>query len=332
MAGNEKTFEQGVAVGMLLSKGADQGPKTYDLKDQLFKYILENGKIIGTCKYGDCCVKIYAGVLHFSDPNCSLFWKLESGIRSAGMKVNGPIGGTSAYGFGKVAVFPEITLDEGILGYKSSIFFSENDEPLFGDVYCNYVQAYARGATLYADDGSGDSPMIAVGWYPAFLCTGLEEIMNNLEYAGDFEWYVYVDIKTYAGGQEEAQCTNKYRDSSGNNVSNNIPINMTYKRQYIDFAWQKKTVIDSEGNEFITDDLSKPPILTKGSISESNLSIGDGYFNVMPTPMMTADNITSTDIRNAVVKAFDGVYRNAEGPGGDRMTGAVSAKIFKIQE
>lgn len=328
MAGNEKTFEQGVAVGMLLGKGADQGPKTYDLKDQLFKYILENGKIIGTCKYGECCVKIYAGVIHFSDPNCSLFWKLNSGIRSAGLHVRGNIGGTSEYNFGKVSVLPEITLDEGVIGYKANIFFSENDEPLFGSVEHAYNYAYARGADLINDDGE----KIAIGWWPSFLCTGLEETMNNLEYAGDFEYYVYVDIKKYVGGKEEAQCTMKYRDSSGNNSSGSFSISMKYKRQYIDMAWQKKTVIDSEGNEFITDDLSKPPILTKGSISESNLYIGDGYFNPMPTPMMTADNITSTDIRNAVAKAFDGIYRNAEGPGGDRMTGAVAAKIFNIQE
>ena len=332
MAGNEKTFEQGVAVGMLLGKGADQGPKTYDLKDQLFKYILENGKIIGTCKYGNCCVKIYAGVLHFSDPNCSLFWKLDSGIRSADMKVVGYIGGTSADNFGTVTVFPEITLDEGILGYKSSIFFSENDEPLFGNVGYAYDRAYARGANLYADDGSGNGKMIAAGWWPSYLCTGLEETMNNLEYAGDFECYVYVDIKTYAGGQEEAQCTTKYRDSSGNNVSNSIPINMKYERQYINMAWQQKPAIDAEGNATTVDDLSKPPILTKGSISESSLYIGNGYFSPMPVPMMTADNITSTDIKNAVAKAFDGIYRNAEGPGGDRMTGAVAAKIFNIQE
>ena len=79
MTNNEKTFEQGVAVGMLLSKGVDQGSKTYNLKDQLFKYILENGKIIGTCKVGNNCIKEYIGLVHYSDPNAKLFWTLDYG-------------------------------------------------------------------------------------------------------------------------------------------------------------------------------------------------------------------------------------------------------------
>ena len=134
MASNEKTFEQGVAVGMLLSKGVDKGPNTYNLKDQLFKYILENGKIVGTCKVGNNRVKLYIGLLHYSDPNVKLFWPLSNGANMRGENVGmhskidytregdivdstdpttPPFIRNTAFG---------IMTDEGVINYYSNIF------------------------------------------------------------------------------------------------------------------------------------------------------------------------------------------------------------------
>ena len=140
MSNNEKTFEQGVAVGMLLSKGIGQGPNTYNLKDQLFKYILENGKIIGTCKVGNNRVKLYIGLVHYSDPNAKLFWTLYNGanMRGQSIEMNSIINYTRE---GDIvnSVDPTtppfirnialgLMTDEGVMDYYSNIFFSEDDE------------------------------------------------------------------------------------------------------------------------------------------------------------------------------------------------------------
>lgn len=326
MVDSEKTFEQGVVVGMLLNKA---GSKTYNLKDQLFKYILENGKIIATCKFGNNLVKVYVGVIHYSDPNYSLFWKLNSRFRDGTLYANGYIGENSLYKFGSLAIFPEIAIKEGIIMYRSHIFFSENDEPLFGDVkcVCNYSSASFHGS--YTDSGE----MLGMWYWPSYLYIDLEESINNIDYFGDFECYAYVDIKTYSNGVEEAVKSFKYRDNSGEDYKNSSGrIYATYKKCHIDYKWHTKTVIDDDGNSLTKEDYSKPPILTKGSIESFNLSPDYLSFYIFPTPMMTADNITESDITKALTSAYDVMFKNAEGPGGDRMTGAKSGILLKIEE
>ena len=210
MASNEKTFEQGVAVGMLLSKGVGQGQNTYNLKDQLFKYILENGKIIGTCKVGNSCVKEYIGLVHYSDPNAKLFWNLNNSLRSTDMNtidysrerslvnIDDP---TNPIPFIR-SIAPYIMIGEGLINYTTNIFFSEDDEPLFGSVSFGWYNAGFTSEYITNSPNTNASGVKAVVCWPNYFYSGLEEAIESVEYTGDIESYIYADTYTSSGRQE----------------------------------------------------------------------------------------------------------------------------------
>lgn len=332
MAGNEKTFEQGVAVGMLLSKGSDQGPKTYDLKDQLFKYILENGKIIGTCKFGNSCVKAYIGIVHYSNSNAKLFWKLNSGIRSVNSNMTTY---EREYNDDKTkpmpsvfSVAPWIMTSEGVIAYVTNIFFSEDDEPLFGSIEWSYNDTGLNSVYIY-NTPTGNSGTKAVACWPSYIYSGLEEAIESVEYMGDIEHYIYAD--TYESyGNTKLRVAQKYRDSSGTDTSGSGSFNIVCKRSSTSFTWQKTTVQDEDGSTITVDDMSKPPVVKKNDPSDYTFSMRL-YYNVMPNPTMTADNVTDKDIAKAVANAYDIAWKNAEGPAADYLLGAELGSLLTPQ-
>ena len=333
MAGNEKTFEQGVAVGMLLSKGVDQGPKTYDLKDQLFKYILENGKIIGTCKFGNTYIKAYIGIVHYSDPNAKLFWKLDKGIRSTRMNnleysrenIEDP---TKPYPV-VLSVSPWIMMSEGIIAYYTNIFFSEDDEPLFGSINWFYNDTGLNHVNIY-NTPDGNSGTKAVACFPSYIYSGLKEAIESVEYIGDIECYIYAD--TYESyGKTKIRTTYKYRNSNGEDLSTSSSnINIVCKRSSTKWTWQKTTRQTSDGSTVTIDDMSKPPVVTKNDPSDYNISMS-AYYSIMPAPMMTADNVTDKDIAEAVYKAYDGFFKSTEGPAAKYILGAELSHLLTPQ-
>ena len=96
------------------------------------------------------------------------------------------------------------------------------------------------------------------------------------------------------------------------------------------WTWQKTTGQTSDGSTVTIDDMSKPPVVTKNDPSDYNISIGL-YYNIMPTPMMTADNVTDKDIAEAVAKAYDGFWKNAEGPAAKYLLGAEVSSLLTPQ-
>lgn len=331
MAGNEKTFEQGVAVGMLLNKGVDQGPKTYELKDQLFKYILENGKIIGTCKFGNTYIKAYIGIVHYSDPNAKLFWKLNSGIRSTSMNnltySREFIEDHTKPSPGVLSVSPWIMTSEGVIAYFTNIFFSEDDEPLFGSIEWSYRDTGLNTLCLN-NKPTSNSGIKAVVCFPSYIYSGLEEAIASVEYIGDIECYLYVD--TYESyGNTQLRTTYKYRNSKGEDISSGSSFNIVCKRSSTKWTWQK-TTIQEDGSTVTVDDISKPPVVTKNDPVDYTINMRL-YYNIMPTPTMTADNVTDKDIAEAVAKAYDGFWKNAEGPAAKYLLGAELSRLLTPQ-
>ena len=333
MAGNEKTFEQGVAVGMLLSKGSDQGPKTYDLKDQLFKYILENGKIIGTCKFGNSCIKAYIGIVHYSDPNAKLFWKLTTGIRSSSINIQSY---TKEYDDDPndpkaqvLSIAPLLMTSEGIIAYVTNIFFSEDDKPLFGSIEWSYNDTNINSVYIY-NTPDGNSGSKAIACWPSYIYSGLEEAIESVEYTGDIEHYIYADT-VVSGGRTRLRVTDKYKDSSGAETNGyGKDFNIVCKRSSTNWIWHKTTGQNSDGETVIIDDMSKPPVITKNNPSDYNIRMRL-YYNVMPNPMMTADNLTDKDIAKAVANAYDSAYKNAEGPAASKLLRAEVSHLLTPQ-
>ena len=334
MTNNEKTFEQGVAVGMLLSKGVDQGSKTYNLKDQLFKYILENGKIIGTCKVGNNCLKEYIGLVHYSDPNAKLFWNLNRSLRTTEINM-------SRYSREKdltmiddpipfvQSIAPYIMNGEGVIHYTTNIFFSEDDEPLFGSVsfdwnYSNFGYAYIYNSPLTMEYGAK-----AVVCWPSRFYSGLEEAIESVEYTGDIESYMYADTITISG-KTRVRVTTKYKDSSGADVSGDGFLNVVYKKSSTSMTWRKTTVQLSDGSIVTIDDTTKPPIVTKMDPEDDTVRI-HYYYEIFPNPMMVADNVTDKDIANAVANAYDVLYKNAEGPAANKLLGVELSTLLTPQ-
>ena len=340
MASNEKTFEQGVAVGMLLSKGIGQGQNTYDLKDQLFKYILENGKIIGTCKVGNNRVKLYIGLVHYSDPNAKLFWTLQNGndIRGDSLRLNeidysreGDIVDSTDPTTPPFVrnIAPIIMSDEGVIGYYANIFFSEDDEPLFGYVviyytYAGYCSEYITNSPNTTSAGIKD----IVCW-PEYFYSGLEEAIDAVEYTGDIESYIYTE--TYkSGGKTKLRITTKYRDSSGADVSGSGRLNIVFKRCTTSTKWRQTTGQLSDGTTVMIDDTTKLPIVTKNDPYDYSLTMYY-YYNIFPAPIMVADNVTDKDIANVVANAYDVLYKNAEGPAANKLLGVELRSLLKPQ-
>lgn len=340
MTSNEKTFEQGVAVGMLLSKGIGQGPNTYNLKDQLFKYILENGKIIGTCKVGNNCVKLYIGLVHYSDPNAKLFWTLQNGnnIRGDSLRLNeidysreGDIVDSTDPTTPPFVrnIAPLIMSDEGVIEYYANIFFSEDDEPLFGSVvmyynYAGYCSEYITNSPNTTSAGIKD----IVCW-PEYFYSGLEEAIDAVEYMGDIESYICTE--TYKSvGKTKLRITTKYRDSSGADVSGSGNLNIVFKQCTTSTKWRQTTVQNPDGTSAIVDDTTKLPIVTKNDPYDYNLSM-PYYYNIFPQPIMVADNVTDKDIANVVANAYDVLYKNAEGPAANKLLGVELRSLLTPQ-
>lgn len=341
MSNNEKTFEQGVAVGMLLSKGIGQGPNTYNLKDQLFKYILENGKIIGTCKVGNNRVKLYIGLVHYSDPNAKLFWTLYNGanMRGQSIEMNSIINYTRE---GDIvnSVDPTtppfirnialgLMTDEGVMDYYSNIFFSEDDEPLFGYVVINYTFRSYRSEYITNSPNTLSAGIKDIVCWPEYFYSGLEEAIDAVEYTGDIESYIYAD--TYkSGGETRLRFTTKYRDSSGADVSGSGNPNIVVKRCTTSTKWRKTTGQTSDGTIVEIDDTTKLPIVTKNDPYDYDLH-GYYYYNIFPPPIMVADNVTDKDIANVVANAYDVLYKNAEGPAADKLLGVELRSLLTVQ-
>ena len=333
MAGNEKTFEQGVAVGMLLSKGSDQGPKTYDLKDQLFKYVLENGKIIGTCKFGNSCIKAYIGIVHYSDPNAKLFWKLNSGIRSISMNTrmytregdDDPDNPKAQ----AMSIAPWVMTSEGIIAYITNIFFSGDDEPLFGSIEWYYSDTDLSSVDITNSPSTEESGVKAVACWPTYIYSGLEEAIDSVEYMGDIEQYIYADTYT-SYGKTKIRVTYKYKDSSGADASGNSSFNIICKRSSTNWVWQKTTGQTADGSTVTIDDTTKPPVVNKNDPSDYTISMRL-YYNIMPNPTMVADNVTDMDIAEAVANAYDVAFKNAEGPAAGKLLGVELSHLLTPQ-
>ena len=341
MTNNEKTFEQGVAVGMLLSKGIGQGPNTYNLKDQLFKYILENGKIIGTCKVGNNRVKLYIGLVHYSDPNAKLFWTLYNGanMRGQSIEMNSIINYTRE---GDIvnSVDPTtppfirnialgLMTDEGVMDYYSNIFFSEDDEPLFGYVVINYTFRSYRSEYITNSPNTLSAGIKDIVCWPEYFYSGLEEAIDAVEYTGDIESYIYAG--TYkSGGETRLRFTTKYRDSSGADVSGSGNPNIVVKRCTTSTKWRKTTGQTSDGTIVEIDDTTKLPIVTKNDPYDYDLH-GYYYYNIFPPPIMVADNVTDKDIANAVANAYNVLYKNAEGPAANKLLGVELRSLLTPQ-
>ena len=336
MASNEKTFEQGVAVGMLLSKGIGQGQNTYDLKDQLFKYILENGKIIGTCKVGNNCVKLYFGILHFSDPNSKLFWTLDNGPRNNRMntidysKEGDIVDSTDPTTPPFVRnIAPNIMAGEGIIYYYSNIFFSEDDEPLFGSVVMSEIPAGYRSEYITNSPNTTSSGIKDIVCWPEYFYSGLEEAIESIEYKGDIEAYIYTE--TYKSlGETRLRITTKYKDSSGADVSESNPLDFAVKRCTTSTTWRKTTGQMSDGTIVEIPDTTKLPIVTKDDPYDYNLTMYC-YYNIFPVPIMVADNVTDKDIANVIANAYDVLYKNAEGPAADKLLGVELRSLLTVQ-
>ena len=336
MTSNEKTFEQGVAVGMLLSKGVDQGPNTYNLKDQLFKYILENGKIIGTCKVGNNCVKLYFGILHYSDPNSKLFWTLENGLRNTNMdtidysKEGDIVDSTDPTTPPFVRnIAPNIMVGEGIMYYYSNIFFSEDDEPLFGSVVMYYTYAGYCSEYITNSPNTTSSGIKDIVCWPEYFYSGLEEAIESVEYTGDIESYIYTE--TYKSvGKTKLRITTKYRDSSGADVSGSGRLNIVFKRCATSIKWRETTGQFSDGTTVMIPDTTKLPIVTKNDPDDYTFNMSY-YHNIFPAPIMVADNVTDKDIAKVVANAYDVLYKNAEGPAADKLLGVELRSLLTPQ-
>ena len=341
MSNNEKTFEQGVAVGMLLSKGIGQGPNTYNLKDQLFKYILENGKIIGTCKVGNNRVKLYIGLVHYSDPNAKLFWTLYNGtnMRGQSIEMNSIINYTREGDIVNSAdpttppfirnIALGLMTDEGVMDYYSNIFFSEDDEPLFGYVVINYTFSSYRSEYITNSPNTLSAGIKDIVCWPEYFYSGLEEAIDAVEYTGDIESYIYAD--TYkSGGKTRLRFTTKYRDSSGADVSGSGNPNIVVKRCTTSTKWRKTTGQTSDGTIVGIDDTTKLPIVTKNDPYDYDLH-GYYYYNIFPPPIMVADNVTDKDIANVVANAYDVLYKNAEGPAANKLLGVELRSLLTPQ-
>lgn len=336
MASNEKTFEQGVAVGMLLSKGVDQGPNTYNLKDQLFKYILENGKIIGTCKVGNNCVKLYFGILHYSDPNSKLFWTLDNSPRNTNMdtidysKEGDIVDSTDPTAPPFVRnIAPDIMAGEGIIYYYSNIFFSEDDEPLFGSVVMYRIPAGYRSEYITNSPNTTSAGIKDIVCWPEYFYSGLEEAIESIEYKGDIEAYIYTE--TYKSlGETRIRIATKYKDSSGADVSGSDHIDFAVKRCTTSTKWRETTGQLSDGTTVMIPDTTKLPIVTKDDPYDYNLSMYY-YYNIFPQPIMVADNVTDKDISKAVANAYDVLYKNAEGPAANKLLGVELRSLLTVQ-
>ena len=336
MESNEKTFEQGVAVGMLLSKGIGQGQNTYNLKDQLFKYILENGKIVGTCKVGNNCVKLYIGLLHYSDPNVKLFWTLSTYLRNTDINaINYSREGDIVNSTDPNAppfvrnIALDIMADEGIIEYYSNIFFSEDDEPLFGSVVMNYISVGYCSEYITNSPNTLSSGIKDIVCWPEYFYSGLEEAIDAVEYMGDIESYIYTE--TYkSGGETKLRITTKYRDSSGADVSVSGRLNVVVKRCTTSTKWRKTTGQLSDGTIVEINDTTKLPIVTKNDPYDYDLYMYY-YYNIFPPPIMVADNVTDKDIANVVANAYDVLYKNAEGPAANKLLGVELRSLLTPQ-
>lgn len=337
MSNNEKTFEQGVVVGMLLNKGVGKGPNTYNLKDQLFKYVLENGKIIGTCKFGNNRVKAYIGLVHYSDPNAKLFWTLSygsNGIRNNYMD-NDPYTKDGIHDRTDphpivLSIAPLIMNDEGVIEYVANIFFSEDDEPLFGSIILQYTNTYYSTAYITNSPNTTSSGIKARACWPNYVYSGLEEAMEAVEYMGDIEAYIYADTYT-STGTTNIRTKIKYKDSSGADVSGSGNFNIVLKKSATKSTWRKTTGQTSDGSTVTIDDTTKPPIITTYDPSDYNISLSV-YYDIMPPPVMVADNVTDKDIANAVANAYNVLYKNAEGPAAAKLLGAEASSLLTPQQ
>ena len=338
MASNEKTFEQGVAVGMLLSKGIGQGQNTYDLKDQLFKYILENGKIIGTCKVGNNCVKLYIGLVHYSDPNAKLFWTLNTGNNMRSTDINaidysreGDIVNSTDPNAPPFVrnIAPDIMADEGVIEYYSNIFFSEDDEPLFGSIVMNYINVGYCSEYITNSPNTTSAGIKDIVCWPEYFYSGLEEAIDAVEYTGDIESYIYTE--TYkSGGKTRIRIATKYRDSSGADVSGSGDPNIVVKRCTTSIKWRQTTGQMSDGTIVEINDTTKLPIVTKNDPYDYKLYMYY-YYNIFPNPIMVADNVTDKDIAKVVANAYDVLYKNAEGPAANKLLGVELRSLLTIQ-
>lgn len=347
MAGAEKTFEQGVAIGMLLGRSANGGGGSdYKLKDPLLQYILDNAKLVATCQLGeDYIIKYYAGVMNFNDPNAHLFYRAMSqgNIIEASPKMSFSgsyglyVGQEPTKTYGLISGISQIKgLESGIFGYWSKVVF-KGDAPLFGDITgtltsYSYVSYYGISKD---NDGSGITKDIY--WYYPYTYYCTEEDIENIQYLGDFKWMFKVTIDTdnhitNADGEEtpvtRAKWTYQLQTLAGEDVDHWQEFQVTYHQ--INYTPKQYTCMWTDPDTGETKEImdnTRPPRIVETGRSDRSYNMSAGFLMLPPVEMLGV--MTQEQIKNEVPIMYNQMIRSSTIGDTGYITGLVNGPFLE---
>lgn len=350
MAGAEKTFEQGVAIGMLLGRSANGGGGSdYKVKNPLLQYIIDNAKLVATCQLGkDYIIKYYADMINFDDPNAHLFY---IGLRQSGipyvhpqMSANGRygayIGQSPAKEYGLMSGISYMhQWETGIIAYQARVVF-KGDAPLFGDL--NYTTTSYNYMNCYyiSKDNDGSNIIKDMCWYYSNKCYCTEEDRENIQYVGDFKWMFKVTLdtsRTTSIDDEDVPVTRaewsyQLQTLEGEDVdSGRQTVRLPYRHTY--YSPQQYTCMwtdpDTGETKEILDNTRPPRIIESGGGTRDydfTLSL-----LILPLPQMLGV-ITPEQIKNEIIIMYDQMIRSSTIGDTGYVTGLVKGMILEHPE
>lgn len=222
MANAEKTFEQGVAVGMLLAKSSNS-----NTKDQLLNYVLQNATVVATIQHTtDYSVKIYYGTIDYHDPNVNLFVKefkdTNESLYVKYIKVGFLSDNINEKDYGPVVIY-NLFEHGGFIPYVARILYKK-DTVLFGDLQTydspGIIPAYLPIKIYNVPDPNDSSLEITPKVEKIYVYNNRQYIHKPPSYIGDYKIIPEHKFKTNAYGITTITSIIPYAyDSDGNKTS-----------------------------------------------------------------------------------------------------------------
>ena len=289
MANAEKTFEQGVAVGMLLAKSSNSNSNT---KDQLLNYVLQNATVVATCQHTtDYSVKIYYGTIDYHDPNLNLFVKefkdTNESLYVKYVKAGFLSDNINEKDYGPVAIYNWFDKG-GFIPYVAKILYKK-DTALFGDLQtydspgiipaCSYIKIYNVPDPL--DSSLEITPKIE----KICVYNDIKFIHKPPSYIDDYKIIPEHKFKTNAKGITAITSTVPYAYDSNGNKTNIAVIYVPVICDEIHYRIKRPMY-----NDFI-EDMSKEPneiIITNKYYDQTEYRF-TVYHTSLPNPDLMGD-------------------------------------------